>query len=140
MDKQRWPGLAALALACAISYVAGDANAEQGDITLHTVSLHVGASGLNNLNPGAAYGVTDHVRIGALYNSYRKPSAYVFYIHPLTDRLRLAGGVISGYRYSGGRLYGKTASAVPAIALEYDVTKQLSVVWFGQAFSLEIKY
>lgn len=134
---------ALLPLAFAIGVTYGlDARSEQGDWTIHTVSAHVGVSGLNNVNPGVGYDVTDNLRIGGFYNSYRKPSAYAlgfFEVHP---RFRVGAGVISGYTFTPGtwEVEGKTAGLIPAVAAELDITNNVSVVWFGQAFNLEVKF
>ncbi len=140
IDKQRWPALAALSVAIGLTLAAGSCDAEQGDITLHTVSVHVGAPGLNNINPGVAYDVTDNVRVGGLYNSYKKPSVYAAYLYPLSSRFRIGAGIVTGYAIDGRRIKGKTVSAIPLLAAEFDVTKRLSVIWFGQAFNLEVKF
>ena len=114
--------------------------ADAGDITVHTVSVHVGASGLNNINPGVAYDLTDRLRLGALLNSFGKPSAYAAYLIPLGTKVRVGVGAVTGYQYKDGRVLGKTASAIPMLAVEVDVTKHVSVLWFGQALNLELKF
>ncbi len=112
----------------------------EGDVTIHTVSTHVGVKGLNNINPGVAYDLTDRLRLGALLNSYKKPSAYAAYMIPILPRLRVGIGAISGYQLNGMRISGKTASVIPLFAVEVDVLKNISVVWMGQAINLEVKF
>jgi hypothetical protein len=120
----------------------------RADWTLHTVSYHVQFPGardtdrLNNFNPGLAYDVTDIFRVGAFYNSYKKPSVYGAFFLPLGDRFRVGAGLVSGYAFEQGsfRVEGHTAGVIPLIAAEFDVTKHVSVAWFGQAFNLELKW
>lgn len=117
-------------------------NAVHADWTIHTVSAHVGVKGLNPYNPGIGYDVTDKVRVGALYNSYKKPSGYALYIVPLHPRFRFGAGLISGYKLNTNtwEVSGKTGSIIPAVALEADITRNVSAVWFGQAINLELKF
>ena len=115
-------------------------SADEGDITVHTASVHVGASGLNNINPGIAYDLKDRLRLGALLNSFKKPSVYAAYLIPLGTKVRVGVGVITGYEYKDGRVLGKTASAIPMLAVEVDITDHVSVLWFGQALNLELKF
>jgi len=115
-------------------------NAAEGDVTVHTVSTHLGGSGLNNINPGVAYDLSDRLRLGALLNSFKKPSVYAAYLIPLGTRVRAGVGAVTGYQYKDGQVLGKTASAIPMLAVEVDVTKHVSVLWFGQALNLELKF
>ena len=115
------------------------AEAAEGDITIHTVSTHIGVSGLNNINPGVAYDVTDRLRVGVLRNSFKKPSAYAALMWALHDRVHLGVGVISGYGIEDGAIIGKTAGIIPLLAVELDITDHVSVVWMGQAINLELK-
>jgi hypothetical protein len=150
-------GLALLVLALELPSCA---RAEQGDITLHTVSAHVGVSGLNNINPGVGYDLTDNVRVGGFYNSYRKPSAYVAAFLNIHPRFRVGAGVISGYSFQSeddetlksadkpecSGLCGNASGVLPLVAAEFDIVPQkgsrpgVSVVWFGQALNLEVKF
>lgn len=107
---------------------------------MHTVSTHLGGSGLNNINPGVAYDLSDRLRLGALLNSFKKPSVYAAYLIPLGTRVRAGVGAVTGYQYKDGQVLGKTASAIPMLAVEVDVTKHVSVLWFGQALNLELKF
>lgn len=137
-----------LALAIGVTFAADSHADKAGDWTIHTVSAHVGVSGLNNVNPGVGYNVTDGLRVGALYNSYKKPSAYVagfIDFPPGQNRVRVGGGLISGYTFdtsdtADSLITGKTTGIVPLVAVEVDITKNVSVVWFGQAFNLEVKF
>lgn len=98
---------------------------------MHLVSTHPGQSGLNNINPGIAYNVTDDIRIGAVRNSYKRLSLYVMEVYSVTDRLRIGAGAASGYEAEFG------SPIIPVVAVEYDITDSFSVVWFGLAFNLE---
>lgn len=141
MKNQSIQRLALIALALGLTAaLATDAHSAEGGWTVHTVSVHVGASGLNNFNPGVGYALTDNFRVGALYNSYKVPSAYALGIYNVNSRFRVGAGVISGYTYNNGAVSGKASGVLPAVAAELDITKRLSVVWFGQAFNLEFKF
>lgn len=134
--------LTGVAAACALTYCTDSAADQAGDWTIHTVSVHVGVSGLNNVNPGVGYNVTDHLRVGAFWNSYNKPSAYAtgwFDLHP---RVRVGAGLASGYTFVPGtwQVEGKTTGLVPVLAAEVDITDHVSVGWFGQALNLELKF
>jgi hypothetical protein len=132
--------LLAAAMALGFSYTF-DASAEQGDWTAHTVSVHVGVTGLNNFNPGLAYDVRDDLRVGALYNSYKKPSLYVAKLFNVGNRFRAGVGVVSGYKWESGEgVSGKTSGILPLVAAELDITNNVSIIWFGQAFNLEVKF
>ena len=140
--NEKWLGMVAVAMVFA--GMTDCVMAEQGDITVHTVSTHIGVSGLNNINPGVAYDVTDNFKINDLVNSYKKPSLYAALMVPMGDRLRIGAGVISGYRFSkgdeDGMVRGSTAGIVPLVAIEVDITKRFSAVWMGQAVNLEVKF
>jgi hypothetical protein len=133
--------LLAAAMALGFSY-AFDASAEQGDWTIHTVSVHAGVTGLNNFNPGLAYDVRDDLRVGALYNSYEKPSLYVAKLFNIKKRFRAGVGVISGYKWDSDQndVTGKTTGILPLVAAEFDIAPNISILWFGQAFNLEVKF
>ena len=109
------------------------------DVTVHTVSTHVGVSGMNNINPGIGIDYRD-VRFGALYNSFEKPSVYGAYIVPLHPRVRVGLGAVTGYEYRDGGFYGKTTGVLPLFAVEADITDNVSVLWFGRAINLELKF
>lgn len=109
------------------------------DVTVHTVSTHVGVDGLNNINPGIGIDYRD-VRFGALYNSFEKPSVYGAYIVPLHPRVRVGLGAVTGYEYRDGGIYGKTTGVMPLFAVEADITDNVSVLWFGRAINLELKF
>lgn len=132
--------------------LSGNATAEKGDVTIHTVSAHMGApDGLNNLNFGMGFDVTNNVRIGGFYNSYSEPSAYAaaFVTIPNTGgRLRVGGGAISGYAIGDNwRLKGDAKSVLPFVAAEVDIIRVkrgrkpgVTLGWFGQAINLEVKF
>lgn len=110
--------------------------------TIHTVSTHLITDDMNNVNPGLAYDVREDIRIGALYNSYNRPSLYAAKIFPIHDRVRVGLGVITGYGWDSDEhdVYGKTTGVIPLLALELDVTKHVSIIWFGEALNLELKF
>jgi len=110
--------------------------AVQDNWTLHTVSIHPGQSGMNNINIGVAYNVTDNIRIGAVHNSYEKVSLYVVNITTINDNWRIGTGVASGYRSE----FWSSSPVIPVISVEYDITDNLSVLWFGTAINLEVKF
>jgi len=136
-------------LAVASSDVLAD---EPGEITIHTASVHVpvpgGANDLGELNPwnfGAGYNLTSWARVGAFYNSYRKPSTYAAAFYDVAPWFRVGAGVITGYKLNrdergNWKAYGHPAGILPLFAAEIDVTRHLSVAWFGQAFNLELKW
>ena len=128
-----------LAYAAVLIFSSSDAFAE--GFTVHTVSYHVGADDLNNVNVGLGYDIAENVRIGALYNSYSKPSAYAAAFVSLNKRVRIGAGVITGYAIGEDwRLEGKTTSILPLAAAEVDLTEHVSVIWFGQALNLALKF
>lgn len=111
-----------------------------GDVTVHTVSTHLQTSGLNNINPGVGYDFGS-LRLGGIYNSYKKPSLYAVGIIDVTDSFRVGAGVVSGYRFQDGLVVkGDHDSIIPLIAAEYDLTKHVSIVWFGEVLNLELKF
>lgn len=128
----------------AIALLGGWANAfAQGNgWTVHTVSVHAATQGLNNINPGIAYDVRDDLRVGAIYNSYKKPSLYVAKLFNVRKRFRAGLGVISGYTWDNdkGGVYGKTSGILPLVAAEFDLAPGVSLLWFGEAFNLEVKF
>lgn len=111
------------------------------EVTIHTVSVHLVTSGMNNINPGIGYDIGP-VRVGALYNSYKRPGFYAIAIAPITPRFRIGAGVISGYRFDSENrvLMQDDNHFIPYIAAEYDVTKSLSVAWMGEVLNLEYKF
>ncbi len=105
--------------------------ADQGDWTAHTVSMHFNNDEeLNNINPGAAYDLFKYMRIGGVINSYKHLSLYAVGIIPITHRLRVGVGVVNGYN-NGPQ---------PMAALEYDIRPNLSILWFGKAINMELKF
>lgn len=127
--------IAALALIAGILIPA----VSQAEVTLHTVSYHVGVSGMNNFNPGIAYQHKD-VRVGVLYNSFKLPTAYGAYIIPVHERVRFGVGAVTGYEWRDGGIYGKATGVLPLVAAEIDITDNVSVLWFGRALNLEVKF
>lgn len=131
---------AAVVLALGIAWI-GDALAEQGDITVHTVTAHVGVTGLNVLTPGVAYDFTDHLRAGFLArNSYGFRSVYGVAYTPMTKYMSIGAGFISGYGWDGKQVYGKRNGIIPMVAAEFHITDNIGVTWFGQAFNLTFKF
>lgn len=131
-------------LAIALAVASVPAVADDTPWTIHTASVHFGpgTEGLNNVNPGVAYQFANNVRVGGLYNSYKLPSVYAAYIHDVTDNFHVGLGVVSGYTWSSEEhaLVGKANSVVPLLAVEADITDNVSLVWFGQAINLEVKF
>ena len=127
-----------LILAAALAALTGSALADGW--TVHTRSMHFGVDGLNNNNPGLAYDVRPDVRVGALYNSYKKPSLYAAKIIPLNRYMRVGLGVITGYTWRDGDIHGKTTGILPLLAVEADLAPNISVIWLGQAINLEVKF
>lgn len=131
-----WHVLLGCALALMLAQCMHDAHA---DWTVHTVSLHA-QHGMNNLNPGLGFDLRPDWRVGAYYNSYKDVSAYSLYIHPLTDRLRIGVGLVTGYRWEGGVEKGEGRHVIPMLGLEYDINHRLSLGFFGTAVNLEVKF
>lgn len=126
---------AALALLMLLPYPA------IADVTIHTVSVHLATSGMNNFNPGIGYDIGP-VRVGGLYNSYKRPGFYAIAIAPITPRFRVGAGVISGYRFDSENrvLMQDDNHFIPYIAAEYDISKSWSVAWFGEVLNIEYKF
>jgi hypothetical protein len=111
------------------------------NLTVHTVSHHFITQDMNNVNPGLGYDVNKNLRIGGFYNSYEKPSFCSVGIANITDKFRVGVGVISGYKLQNSRIYeGKHTSLIPLIAMEYDITSDVSIAWFGEVLNLELKF
>lgn len=135
----------ATVIALAVSLVAlsaAECQAREGGWTVHTVSAHVATRGLNNFNPGIAYDVRDDLRVGGLYNSYEKPSFYVAKLFNVRKRFRAGLGIISGYTWDQDErdVVGKTSGILPFVAAEFDLAPGVSLLWFGEAFNLEVKF
>jgi len=111
--------------------ITGPLCADQGGWTVHTVSMHFATDEeLNNINPGVAYDPFDHMRIGGVVNSYKQLSLYAVGIVPITPRLRIGMGGVSGY--------GDGIKSM--LAVEYDIRSDLSILWFGKAINMELKF
>jgi len=99
--------------------------------TVHTVSMHYQDHGqYNNINPGIAYDVFKYARVGAVVNSFYHLSTYAAAIIPVSRKMRIGLGVVTGYK--GGPL--------PMVSVEYDIRPGLSILWFGTALNMEIKF
>ena len=137
--KQTLIAIALAASFCGIQV----AKAEQGDISVHTLTAHVGVSGLNVVTPGVGYDLTDNVRIGGLVrNSYGFKSVYVLGYNRLNKYVSVGAGAISGYTWDGdaGQVVGKAGGVIPLLAAEFHLHENVSVTWFGQAFNLTLKF
>lgn len=111
-----------------------------GDIIVHTFTSHVGVSDLEDFTPGVGYTNDANYRFGVLRNSYKVPSFYVVKMFPENKRFRFGLGAVSGYEYSKGMLSKKERGIIPLMAAEVDLTKNTTVIWFGQALSLAFKF
>ena len=135
--KQTLIAIALAASFCGIQTV----RAEQGDISVHTLTAHVGISGLEVFTPGVAYDLSDNVRVGGLWrNSYGFKSAYILGYHRLNKYVSVGAGVISGYTWDDGQVVGQKNGVIPLLAAEFRVTDNVAVTWFGQAFNLTLKF
>ena len=134
--------LIAIALAASFCGIQ-TARAEQGDISVHTLTAHIGVSGLNVVTPGIAYDISDNVRVGGLVrNSYGFKSAYILGYTHLNKYVSVGAGVISGYTWDGdaGQVVGQKNGVIPLLAAEFRITDHVAVTWFGQAFNLTLKF
>jgi hypothetical protein len=66
-------------------------------VALHLGTFHASSENLNSFNPGIAVRTQCGIQAGIYYNSYRKPSAYVAYVHDFKGPFWIAGGVVTGY-------------------------------------------
>lgn len=89
-------------------------------IGVHIATYHFDRSQrLNDFNPGA-YVRMDRWQVGAYWNSNRRPSAYVSYAFPLTQRLALGVGLVTGYEH--------VKPVAPAVVLSYSFDNGLRLV------------
>lgn len=105
------------------------------DWIIHTVSQHPFDSGVNNINPGVAYD-TGEYRSGVFYNSYKRTSFYTAKVSSITTKLKIGYGVASGYSSE----FWDSSPLIPIIAMEYNVTNNLSLIWFGKAINIGVKF
>ena len=132
--------LIAIALAASFCGIQA-AKAEQGDIHVHTLTAHVGVSGLNVVTPGLAYDVTDNLRIGGLVrNSYGFKSVYVAGYTRINKYVSLGGGFITGYGWDGKQVIGKKNGIIPLAAVQFHITDNVGVTVFGQALNLTFTF
>lgn len=116
-------------------------SAVQADWTVHTVSDHLTREGLNNINPGLGYDVNKNFRIGGFYNSYEEPSFYAAGIANITDKFRIGAGIISGYQLKNGlAVEGSNSSIIPLVAMEYDITSDISAILIGDVLNVVFKF
>jgi hypothetical protein len=111
-----------------------------GQFVIHTFTTHVGVEGLEEYTPGLAYTNNKNFRLGILRNSFKLPSMYAVKLFPVSKRFKFGVGLISGYTYFNGTLIKGPRSIVPLVAAELDITKNVGVVWAGNAFNLVLKY
>jgi len=114
--------------------------AYSGEFLIHTFTTHVGVDGLEKYTPGLAYTNDKNYRFGILRNSFKQPSGYVVKLFPVSKRFRLGLGIISGYKYVKGSLVSSRKNIVPLLAAELDITKNVGIIWSGNAFNLVLKY
>ena len=113
--------------------------ANAGQLLLHTFTAHIHDPGLEAVTPGIAY-QTNGYRFGILRNSYRFTSVYMSRIYPITNSLRTGVGIVSGYGVKGGCVVGRRNGLIPFIAVEKDLTDNVSLVWFATAINLEVRW
>lgn len=136
-----------LVIAFFMALFSGDAFAEQGDFTFHTVSYHLVTEDMNNINPGIGYDVTDGLRVGAIYNSYEKPGVYAAGILQVHDRVKVGAGFITGYKFARGfQVAQEDFGMIPFLGAEVDLIKAkpgrpgASLIIFGEVLNLAVKY
>jgi len=116
------------------------APAYSGQFMVHTFTTHIGVEGLEEYTPGLAYTNDKNYRFGILRNSFKIPSAYVAKLFPVNKHFRFGVGLVSGYKFTNGYITGSKKHIIPLLAAELDITKNVGVTWFGNAFNLILKY
>lgn len=113
-----------------------------GTLFVHTHTYHQHQEGqeIEAFTPGLGYETDGGYRFGALRNSFGIPSVYAVKTFPENKRFRFGLGAISGYEWTGRGLRGRERGAVPIVGAEYDILDNVSVVWFGQALNLVLKW
>ena len=114
-----------------------------GDLSFHTFSAHIKEDNREEFTPGIAF-TEGGYRFGYLRNSFKINSFYGTKIFRISDSMRLGLGVITGYEYAttedGTGITGKNGGAIPFVAVEKDITDNISVLWFGRAVNLIVKF
>lgn len=100
------------------------------DLCCIAIGLHIGTwhvarieeenKSLRDFNPGV-YARIDRWQAGAYHNSQRKPSVYVSYAFPLSQRWAVNVGLVTGYSH---------ATVSPALALSYSFDNGVRLVGF----------
>lgn len=127
----------------ALALAASTALASAGEVVVHTGSIHFGpgTEGLNNFNPGIGYDFGRY-QVGGFYNSYELPSLYGAWKLPVTNRISVGLGLISGYAWDRDEnaLVGKRNGLVPLVAVSFRLTRHIGFTYFGQAINLEVRF
>jgi len=111
----------------------------EGQFSIHLVTGHIGINNLETVTPGIAYTEKGY-RAGVIRNSFRLPSFYAAKLYDINHRLRFGLGIITGYSIEGLHLKGDTSGVIPLLAAEFDINNQLSILFTGRAFNLELKF
>jgi len=122
--------------------LAGCAPVLAGNWSIHTYTAHIPVANSEHLKlftPGIGY-THDGYRFGYFRNSFDVDSFYAAKLYPYNDQLRFGMGAISGYKFTGSRLTGHPGGIIPLLVAEFDITDNISVLWMGRAFNLEVKF
>jgi hypothetical protein len=96
------------------------------DLAAIAIGVHIGTwharndHGLRDFNPGI-YARADRWQIGVYHNSIRRTSLYVSYAVPLTERVSLNIGAVTGYQHM---------TVAPAAVLVYRFDNGLRLAGF----------
>lgn len=96
------------------------------DLAAIALGVHIGTyhfdrdAQLNDFNPGI-FARADRWQAGVYHNSIRRTSVYVSYAFPLTERVALHVGAVTGYRHM---------PVAPAVILSYSFDGGLRLAGF----------
>jgi len=110
------------------------------EFVVHTFTYHAGGEKLETFTPGLGYTTNSSYSFGALRNSFKSSSIYIVKMFPIFKGVRVGMGAITGYYHKGGRVGKDEDGVIPLLAAEIDITKNVSVIWFGNAFNLTLKF
>ena len=113
---------------------------QAGEIVVHTFTVHAGGEKLEKFTPGLGYTTNSNYRFGILRNSYKLPSIYAVKMFPVFKGVQIGMGAITGYRLKGIKIGKDEDGVIPLLAAEIDIVKNVSIIWFGQAISLALKF
>lgn len=88
--------------------------------TIHAWRIEEEGKSLRDFNPGI-YARVDRWQAGAYHNSQRKPSVYVSYAFPLSERWSFSVGAVTGYSH---------AKVAPALVFSYSFDNGIRLVGF----------